>query len=53
MRLKGRGLAGTPPGDQYVELKIVTPPADTEKRKELYEQMKREMSFNPRAGLGE
>jgi curved DNA-binding protein len=44
MRLKGRGLPGTPPGDQYVELKIVTPPADTPAARALYEQMQREMS---------
>ena len=29
MRLKGRGLPGATPGDQYVVLKIVLPPADT------------------------
>ena len=29
LRLRGRGLAGDPPGDQYVVLKVVLPPADT------------------------
>jgi curved DNA-binding protein len=52
MRLKGRGIPGSPPGDFYAVLKIVTPPADTDKAKELYRQMEREMPFNPRAGLG-
>jgi curved DNA-binding protein len=52
MRLKGRGLPGKPPGDLHAVLKIVLPPADTDKAKELYEQMEREMPFNPRAGLG-
>ena len=28
LRLRGRGLPGKPPGDQYVQLKIVLPPAD-------------------------
>ena len=51
MRLKGRGLPGTPPGDQYVVLKIVLPPADTEEARELYEQMQRELPFDPRAEL--
>ena len=51
LRLRGRGLPGTPPGDQYVELSIVVPPADTEQAKALYEQMRREMAFDPRAGL--
>lgn len=48
MRLKGRGLPGTPPGDQYVELKIVTPPADTPAARALYEQMQRDLAFDPR-----
>lgn len=56
LRLKGRGLpasaAGGTAGDQYVVLKIVTPPADTPRARELYEQMQREISFDPRAGLG-
>jgi curved DNA-binding protein len=52
MRLKGRGLPGSPPGDLHAVLKIVLPPADSDKAKELYQQMEREMPFNPRAGLG-
>ncbi len=52
LRLKGRGLPGDPPGDQYVVLKIVTPPAHTEAAKAFYERMARELPMNPRAGLG-
>jgi curved DNA-binding protein len=52
MRLKGRGLPSSPPGDLHAVLKIVTPPADTDKAKEFYGQMERELPFNPRAGLG-
>jgi curved DNA-binding protein len=52
MRLKGRGLPGKPPGDFYAVLKIVLPPADTDKAKEVYKQMERELPFDPRAGLG-
>lgn len=52
LRLKGRGLPGKPPGDQIVRLKIVTPPADTEARRKLYEQMREQMPMNPRADLG-
>ena len=48
MRLKGRGLPGSTVGDQYVVLKIVQPPADTPRAKELYEQMQRDLPFNPR-----
>jgi curved DNA-binding protein len=51
MRLKGRGLPGATPGDQYVVLKIVLPPAESEKARELYEQMQRELPFDPRAEL--
>jgi curved DNA-binding protein len=52
LRLKGRGLPGTPPGDQYVELKVVVPPASDEKTRELYESLERGHSVNPRAKLG-
>jgi curved DNA-binding protein len=48
MRLKGRGLPGATPGDQYVVLKIVLPPADTPRARALYEQMQRELPFDPR-----
>jgi curved DNA-binding protein len=52
MRLKGRGIPGKPPGDLHAVLKIVLPPATSDKAKELYQQMERELSFNPRAGMG-
>lgn len=52
LRLKGRGLPGDPPGDQYVVLRIVTPPADTPEARRLYEQMAQALPLNPRAGLG-
>lgn len=52
LRLKGRGLPGKPPGDQFVVLKIVTPPAHSPRARELYEQMQRELAFDPRAEFG-
>ncbi len=52
LRLKGRGLPGKIKGDQFVVLKIETPEAKTDKQKELYRQMKKEMDFNPRSPLG-
>jgi curved DNA-binding protein len=52
LRLKGRGLPGDPPGDQYVVLKIVTPAAHSDAARELYERMARELPMNPRAELG-
>ncbi len=51
LRLRGRGLAGDPPGDQYVVLKVVLPPADTPAARELYERMRTELAFDPRASL--
>ena len=51
LRLKGRGLAGEPPGDLYAVLKVVLPPASTESAKALYKEMEQRLAFNPRAGL--
>jgi len=51
MRLRNRGLPGDPAGDQYVVLKIVLPPADGERARALYEQMRTELPFDPRADL--
>ncbi len=51
MRLKGRGLPGKEPGDQIVNLQIITPPANTDKAIQLYQQMAEELSFNPREEL--
>jgi len=51
LRLRGRGLPGNPPGDQYVEIAIVVPSADTPEAKALYEKMRSELSFDPRADL--
>ncbi len=52
LRLKGRGIPGKPPGDLYVILQITLPPANTEKARESYRNMRRALDFNPRAGLG-
>jgi curved DNA-binding protein len=51
LRLKGRGLPGATPGDQYVVLKIQTPPADSAQARELYARMQRELAFDPRSDL--
>lgn len=52
LRLKGRGIPGEPAGDLYLLLEIALPPADTEKARQLYEMMAREMAFNPRLAMG-
>jgi curved DNA-binding protein len=51
LRLRGRGLPGTPPGDQYVVLQIVNPPADSVAARELFRRMAGELDFDPRARL--
>lgn len=51
LRLKGRGIPGKIPGDLYVTLKIVLPPANSDRAKALYRQMADELSFNPRTGM--
>lgn len=50
MRLKGRGIPGSPPGDLYVVLSVALPPADTEAEREAYRAMARAFPFNPREG---
>ena len=52
LRLKGRGIPGSPAGDLYVVLRIALPPADSKQAKEFYRKMERELTFNPRAKLG-
>ena len=49
LRLKGRGLPGSPSGDQYVALEIVAPPADTPQAESLYRRMAESMAFDPRS----
>jgi len=51
LRLKGRGVPATPPGDFYVVLEIALPPAVDEKSKAAYLAMAAALPFNPRAQL--
>jgi len=51
LRLKGRGLPGNPPGDQFVVLRIETPPADSQGAKNAYRRFAESVPFNPRAEL--
>jgi curved DNA-binding protein len=52
MRLKGRGLPSSKPGDQIVTLQIVIPKQENEQVNKLYEQMAKVVDFNPRETLG-
>jgi curved DNA-binding protein len=51
LRLKGRGLPGRIAGDLYAVLKIVNPPVTSDAGQALYQQMAKEMSFDPRADM--
>jgi curved DNA-binding protein len=48
LRLKNRGMPGKTLGNQYVLLKIITPPATNQAATELYKKMAEVMPFNPR-----
>ena len=51
LRLKARGLPGNPPGDQFVVLKIVAPPARDAADETLYKQMAATLAMNPRQAM--
>jgi curved DNA-binding protein len=48
LRVRGKGIPGTPPGDLLLDLQVVLPPAATAKARALYETMARELAFDPR-----
>ena len=51
LRIKGRGLGGAggrEPGNQYVNIQIHTPLAESAEQKAFYEKMAQIMPFNPR-----
>lgn len=52
LRLKGRGIPARNPGDLFVQLQIVLPPANTDPAKAAYKQFEQAMQFNPRSRLG-
>jgi curved DNA-binding protein len=52
LRLKGRGIPASPPGDFYVVLQIALPAANDDKAKAAYGAMAAALPFNPRASLG-
>jgi curved DNA-binding protein len=48
LRLRGRGFPGTPAGDQFVLIKVVVPPAQSDEAKAFYQKMRQELPFDPR-----
>lgn len=53
LRIKGRGIPATKPGDFYAVVKIVLPPADTDAAKKNYQDMANAFTFDPRATFGD
>lgn len=51
LRLKAKGLGGPKAGDQYMTLQIVTPAADSEAAKRIYQSMAEEFDFDPRKNI--
>ncbi len=52
LRLKGRGIPASPPGDFFVVLQIALPPVNSPAAKAAYQNMASAMPFNPRTQLG-
>jgi curved DNA-binding protein len=52
LRLKGRGIPSSPPGDLFVVLQIALPPAQDDKARAAYAAMAAALPFNPRVNLG-
>lgn len=52
LRLQGRGLKGSRPGDHYVVLQVQVPEHLTPKATELFEGLRAECDFNPRERVG-
>ena len=51
MRLRGRGMPGRTPGDQFVTLEIHAPPAQTDAQRKFYEDMAEAFDYDPRREL--
>ena len=52
LRLKGRGLPGSPPGDQYVLVRIAVPTKVSDQTKAMWKDLGEASAFDPRVGLG-
>ncbi len=52
LRLKGRGMPGSPAGDLTCTLQLCNPPELSKPCEDLYRQLAERCSFNPRKSLG-
>lgn len=48
LRVRGKGMPGETAGDLLLDIQVVLPPADTPKARQVYEEMARELAFDPR-----
>jgi curved DNA-binding protein len=48
MRLRGRGMPGRTPGDQFITLEVHAPPANDDAQRSLYEKMAETFAYDPR-----
>jgi curved DNA-binding protein len=52
LRIRGRGIPAGPPGDLYVTLQVVLPPATDDKARTAYRRLAEDLAFDPRAQPG-
>jgi len=52
LRLRKRGIPGSPPGDLYATVAITLPAADSDAARELYRKMAKDFAYDPRKSLG-
>jgi curved DNA-binding protein len=52
LRLRGRGIPGREPGDLYVLLEVLLPPAPNDAARDAYRAMARDLPFDPRPHFG-
>ena len=52
LRLKGRGIPAASPGDLYVVIQVVLPPAEDDAARQAYRDFQNAAPFNPRQKLG-
>jgi len=50
LRVRGKGIPAQPPGDLLLAIRVVLPDAGDPRARALYEQMARDLAFDPRAG---
>jgi curved DNA-binding protein len=48
LRVRGKGIPAQPPGDLYLDIQVVVPPASSPRVRELYEALARETAFDAR-----